>query len=157
MTATASNNLPSQLRGVVCVLVSLLVAGCSSFNSDWKKTAGTAISPDTIEGGWEGSWLSAVKGHHGALRCIMTRIDDTQYRARYRATYWKMFRIGYTMAMRVEPQPGRAFKMQGENDLGWWGGGVYRYDGEASATNFLATYRSKYDHGTFEMKRPAPR
>ena len=85
----------------------------------------------------------------------MTRIDGARYHARYKATYWKIFRIGYTVEMTVEPQSEGVFKMRGENDLGWWGGGIYHYEGKASDTNFFATYRSKYDHGTFEMKRPA--
>jgi hypothetical protein len=33
-------------------------------------------------------------------------------------------------------------------------GGVYTYEGSASATNFTSTYNSKYDHGVFQMRRP---
>ncbi len=33
-------------------------------------------------------------------------------------------------------------------------GGVYHYDGDATPTNFFSTYKSKYDHGTFQMTRP---
>ena len=33
-------------------------------------------------------------------------------------------------------------------------GGVYYYEGRATATNMISTYRTKYDHGTFDMKRP---
>ena len=85
----------------------------------------------------------------------MIRIDDGKYHARFKATYWKIFRIGYRVEMSVEPHPDGVFKLSGENDLGWWGGGVYRYEGDVTATNFLSTYRSKYDHGTFQMKRPS--
>jgi len=84
----------------------------------------------------------------------MTRIGDSQYHVRFKATYWKIFHIGYSVDMKAEAQTGGVFKTTGENDLGWWGGGVYHYEGTVSATNFLATYKSEYDHGTFEMKRP---
>jgi hypothetical protein len=45
-------------------------------------------------------------------------------------------------------------RFEGEADLGWLAGGVYRYDGQATPASFFSTYKSKYDHGTFQMKRP---
>jgi len=46
------------------------------------------------------------------------------------------------------------WQFQGDENLGWLAGGVYHYEGRVSPTNFHSTYRSKYDHGTFEMGRP---
>jgi len=112
-------------------------------------------SPENdFSGSWEGSWLSEVNGHHGRLRCIVTRLDDVHYRARYKATYWKIFRFSYTVDMQVEQPSGGGFRFLGEADLGWWGGVVYHYEGHASPTYFFSTYSSKYDHGKFQMKRP---
>jgi len=87
----------------------------------------------------------------------MYRFDDHTYEARFKATYWKIFRVGYDVALLVERKPDGSFRLSGENDLGWWGGGVYHYEGDVSSTNFAATYRSRYDHGTFQMQRPAGR
>ena len=134
----------------------LLTGGCSTFNRDWKKAVATPGAADTVEGCWEGTWLSARNGHTGKLRCLATKTDDRQIRARFKATYWKIFRIGYEVTLNSESLPGDKVHIQGENDLGWWGGGVYHYSGTISPTNFSSTYRSKYDHGTFEMKRPGP-
>jgi len=42
----------------------------------------------------------------------------------------------------------------GEADLGWMAGGVYKYDGHANSTDYFCTYHSSYDNGSFTMKRP---
>lgn len=141
---------------LIGLCLALLTGGCSTFNRDWKKAGTTPVSTDTVEGRWEGFWLSAKNGHTGKLRCLATRIDDRQIRARFKATYWKILRVSYEVTLNAESLTNHAVHIQGENDLGWWGGGVYRYDGTINPTNFSSTYRSKYDHGTFEMKRPEP-
>jgi hypothetical protein len=131
-----------------------MMTGCSTFNREWKAAAVEPIPADTVAGRWEGLWLSDVNGHDGRLRCLVTRAGDKQYQAHYRATYWKCFRFSYRATMQIEKAPGDdAHTFQGEADLGWWGGGVYRYEGRITSTNFFSTYRSKYDHGTFRMKR----
>jgi hypothetical protein len=135
------------------VLFAAVSTGCSTFNRDWKKAA-TPLPADGIAGRWEGSWLSEMDGHRGRLRCVITGLADGRYRAHYKATYWKIFRFSYTVEMQVEHRSGDRFEMRGETNLGWWGGGVYQYEGEVSPTNFVCTYRSKYDHGRFRMERP---
>ena len=143
------------VRLTVCALALALAAtGCSTFSSDWKKAAATAPTANDISGRWEGSWLSDVNGHRGKLRCHVTRFDDTHYRTRYKATYWKILRIGYKVNIQVKQESPGVFRFRGETDLGWWGGGVYHYDGKVTPTNFFSTYQSKYDHGTFQMTRP---
>jgi len=84
----------------------------------------------------------------------VNRLDDRSCRARFKATYWKILRFSYTVNLHVTREPQGPFNFQGEADLGWWGGGVYHYDGHATPTNFFSTYRSEYDHGTFRMARP---
>ena len=102
---------------------------------------------------WEGTWSSDADGHHGKLRCRLTPLGPDRYRARYKATYWKLLRFSYAVTLRGQATNG-VFRFQGEANLGWWAGGVYRYAGQITATNLLSTYRSKYDHGTFQL-RPA--
>jgi len=60
----------------------------------------------------------------------------------------------YTVNLRVTREPPGPFNFQGEADLGWWGGGVYSYDGQATPANFFSTYKSRYDRGSFRMTRP---
>jgi hypothetical protein len=134
--------------------LAMAATGCSTFNSDWKRASATTATAHDIDGRWEGSWLSDRNGHHGGLRCLVSRLDDRSYRARFKATYWKFLRFSYTVNLQATREPSGLFNFQGEANLGWWGGGVYHYDGHATPTNFFSTYRSKYDHGTFRMARP---
>lgn len=129
------------------------VCGCSTFNRDWRAAAQQPAPANSIEGRWEGRWLSDVNGHNGNLRCLMTRESDTRYQARYRATYRKLLRFSYTVPLTVAAGDG-VWQFSGEENLGKLAGGIYRYEGRATTTNFHSTYTSKYDHGTFEMHRP---
>jgi len=128
-------------------------AGCCSFNRDWKAQMKKAVPENEIEGPWDGSWLSETKGHHGRLRGLLTRQTEDQYRARFHAKFWKIFSFGYTVPL-TATKTNEAYHMRGDADLGWWAGGAYHYEADANPTNFIATYRSKGDHGTFQMHRP---
>jgi hypothetical protein len=48
---------------------------------------------------------------------------------------------------------GDGWRLTGEKDLGWFAGGVYRYEGRVAGDEFRATYTSPNDRGVFEMKR----
>ncbi len=138
-----------------CALVLALVLlgnGCSSFNRDWKSAAGQPAA-NSIAGRWEGKWLSDVNHHTGTLRCVLKREDDAKYRASFRATYWKTFRASYHVEFTGEMREG-VWHFKGDENLGWFAGGIYHYAGQVTPTNFFSTYHCKYDHGTFELRRP---
>jgi hypothetical protein len=108
-----------------------------------------------ITGPWEGRWISKSNGHNDAMRALITKVDTNHYDVKFHAAYkkWITVHFGYTVRMETKPSTnGVAF--HGSENLGALAGGVYTYDGHADATNFFSTYRSKYDRGTFEMKRP---
>lgn len=136
----------------VAVLLLLMACGCSTFNRDWKEAAQQPTPSDSIEGRWEGEWLSEVNGHSGKLRCLLLRAGDERCAARFRATYGKVFRFSYTVPLTVQPHYG-GWEFNGQENLGRLAGGVYYYEGRASPTNFFSTYRSKYDHGIFGLRR----
>lgn len=139
---------------VVAALLVLFACGCSSFNRDWKKAAQMPVTLASMEGRWQGRWLSDVNGHNGKLLCIMSRQENGDYAARFRATYWKVFKFSYTVPLKAE-RTNDVWHFRGEENLGVLAGGVYEYAGNATPTNFHSTYGSKYDHGIFEMTRPA--
>jgi hypothetical protein len=143
----------NRLLSLAGILVTLLLCGGCSFNRAWNKAGQTPGPPDSIEGRWDGRWLSDVNGHTGRLRCLLTRKNDTTYTARFRATYWKIFRYSYGVDLLFEARDG-GWQFRGDEDLGWLAGGAYHYAGQVTPTNFQAIYRSKYDHGTFELSRP---
>ena len=135
----------------VALLLALLSSGCS-FDRAWKVAATTPVPANDIQGRWQGTWVSEANAHTGKLRCLVTRLEDGKYQARYHAKYRKILGFGYTAALDTTQTNG-SFKFTGEADLGW-AGGVYHYEGKANATNFYSTYQSKYDHGMFQMSRP---
>ena len=134
----------------------LLVAGCSSFNREWKAAAQRPAAPGSIEGRWQGTWRSDANGHTDELRCLNTRTNDA-YSARLHARYRKVvrFSFGYTVPLVVTAKEGGA-QFEGAANLGWLAGGRYTYKGSATPTNFFSTYSCKYDYGVFEMTRPKP-
>ncbi len=136
------------------LLLGLAATGCSTFNRDWKAAASTAAPANDITGRWEGTWQSEATGHHGELRSLVTHLAGGDYQARYRAKYLRILSFSYPVRLKVAAA-GDGFKFNGEADLGWYAGGRYQYESRASATNFFSTYKSKDDHGSFQMTRPA--
>ena len=134
-------------------ILALLLCGCSSFNREWRRAAARPTSENSMEGRWEGTWSSDVNHHHGKLRCLMVHETNSVYQARFRATYASVFHFSYAVLLEVQPHFG-GWEFSGEADLGKLAGGSYYYEGRATRTNFLSTYRSSGDHGVFAMKRP---
>lgn len=148
--ASEASRWPATLTGLS---VALLVCGCSTFNRDWRAAANQPVATNSMEGRWEGQWLSHVNGHTGNLRCLLSHESDTRLLARFRASYWKIFRFSYSVPLQVRGGDG-GWEFSGEENLGKLAGGVYRYEGRVTPTNFHSTYTSKHDHGVFEMSRP---
>ena len=149
--------LPRTWIAAACFFAVFLITGCSSFNRAWKKSAAIPPEANSLAGRWEGTWLSNVNGHNDQLRCLMSPVTNGIYSARFHAKYRRgilRFTFGYTAELTVREEEG-TFQFQGESNLGWYAGGVYRYAGTASGTNFFSTYDSKYDRGFFRMTRPA--
>jgi hypothetical protein len=136
----------------------IVCAGCCGFDRAWRRAAEESpVPPNDLRGRWAGSWRSDVTGHSNELRCLMTPQTNGLSSARFHARYKKgifRFSFGYTIPLQVR-RTGEAFEFEGQADLGWLAGGVYRCEGSATSTNFHSTYESKYDHGVFEMTRPA--
>lgn len=93
------------------------------------------------------------------MRCLLTPVATNQYDAKFHAAYshprfkWMKIHYGYTVRLQTEPVT-NGVTFRGQEDLGPLAGGVYTYAGRVNPTNFTSTYKCKYDHGIFEMKRP---
>ena len=98
---SASNKSVSRVFqiGPGIALIALL-CGCSSFNKEWR-TAGEGVPATDLAGRWDGSWKSDVNGHHGRLRCIMSKKDDQVYTARFHANYLKILSFTYTADLKT--------------------------------------------------------
>lgn len=139
-------------RLVLWGLVAVVASGCS-FNREWKRAAAYRTPTNDIAGAWVGQWRSDVNDHHGMLWCILTPHAPNACMARYKARFWKVFTARYAVPLSVTNINGD-FRFSGSANLGTLGGGIYTYDGSATATHFQSRYRSKRDHGTFVMRRP---
>ncbi|HEY0551552.1 MAG TPA: hypothetical protein VGF13_18250 [Verrucomicrobiae bacterium] len=149
-----------QLFRLTIIVAAFILTGCSAFNYEWRQAAkqpGAASARD-ITGRWEGRWSSKSSGHENKMRALIARRDTNHYDVKFHAAY-KVFkfipvRFGYTVRMETKPSTNDSVAFRGSEDLGGLAGGVYTYEGHADATNFFSTYKSKYDRGVFEMKRP---
>jgi hypothetical protein len=135
------------------LLLALLafLCGCSSFNRDWKHAQTAVVNENSIAGRWEGYWISSG-GHHGRLRCLMSPETNSICQARFHAIYGRIFHFTYTVPLEMQPHD-LGWEFNGEANLGKLAGGVYYYEGRATTTNLISTYRCKYEHGKFELER----
>ena len=138
------------------------IAGCSSFPRDFRETVKSIPPPSSIEGAWQGEWVS-TGGHRGQLRCLLAlKACDPGMsfgikpicEARFEAKFAGIFTAHYTTLLVIE-SGGETTTLIGDHDLGWLGGGKYHYEAKVTPKTFDATYRSDADRGTFQMARPA--
>ena len=129
------------------LFVAVLTTGCSSFNRAWRNPPPQSTG---LAGRWEGRWQSAHTRHNGRLRAIMRPRTAERYDARFHATHGSVLSAEYGVTFDAK-QCGLRSEFRGAADLGIWG--RYETAGYAIATRLHATYRSKFDYGTFEMRR----
>jgi len=129
------------------------LSGCSSFNRDWRHAANHPSPEADITGRWEGRWQSEANQHQGKLRCLLTKSGPEQYLARFRATYLGILHFESDVTLLTHSMDG-LWQARGTKDLGNMAGGVFDYEGRITPTRFDATYKSREDHGIFEMTRP---
>jgi hypothetical protein len=108
--------------------------------------------PD-LSGRWEsGSWHSDTTGHKGPLRATFHQQDDGNYRVIFRGRFWGVVPFRYGVTLQVTGQQDDKVLLSGSSRLGPILG-TFTYSGEASATEFQATYQSRGDHGVFLLSR----
>ncbi len=135
------------------MVLSAAIGGCGGFGKQWAQTTAVVQPPADIIGAWSGTWSSEATGHDGALRCIITRVDQNIYSARFHARFMKILSAQYTTILHVTVSDG-VWHITGESDLGWFGGGLYRQEGEIRDGIYAARYESKGDRGLLRMSRP---
>ncbi len=142
-------------RLVMVCLLSLLCAGCSRFEKDWRAAALNPTGATSLAGRWQGTWKSDVNGHTDELRCLIKPAEEGRFTAHYHARYRRglfRFTFQYTVPLVAQPTPD-GWSFSGQADLGWLAGGLYRYAGTANANRFHSSYDSRYDRGAFELHR----
>jgi hypothetical protein len=138
---------------LVTVTAAWFATGCSTFNREWENAA--SLPNQGAQGRWVGTWKSEANGHTDDLRCILRQTGEGKYQAHFYAHYKRgiRFSVGYHVHLEGQESSG-VLKFHGDENLHWYAGGIYHYEGTADAANFTSTYSCKYDHGTFQMSRP---
>lgn len=135
-------------------LVPLLVlatglCGCSSFQSRWDQAP--PHPADGVSGRWIGTWQNTNNAHGGPLKAVLMPQGSNTFSAHFHAGWGK--RSGtFRMPMRGTHE-GDSFRFEGSRRIL----GV-RIDtaGTIRPDEFQATYHSRFDTGTFTLRRPQP-
>lgn len=104
-----------------------------------------------LSGSWSGNWESDSTGHHGPLRCTLTKLDQSTYRADFSGRFFKIIPFRYSVDLDVV-QDGDTVTLSGEQRLGRRLGDFY-YNAEANTQDFVANYSSCKDQGRFVLSR----
>lgn len=145
---------------VILLLAAVVVAGkFAGFGCAGRQqpmTPAPSISnADLMEGNWHGTWSSNQRDMGGELRCRIGKLPSGDYRAQFNAVFAKVFTNESLVKLRVDSK-GSSWTFSGEEDLGMLKGGIYKYTGRSDGQEFVCDYDSRYDKGTFRMKRVAP-
>lgn len=124
-----------------------VVSNCRGFHEAWQ-SAPLPSEDDPLSGQWEGEWMSDANGAHGPLRCVVTPVGPGRWRATFHATFMRMLKACYSTELE-----GHGDGFRGSSDLGTVAGGIYEYAAEVTGDQFVSTFRSRTDHGTFRMRR----
>ena len=104
-----------------------------------------------LSGQWSGTWKSSKTGHKGPLRCTLTRIEDSRYRADFSGRFFKIIPFRYSVTLQVQEE-GETVTLSGQKNMGLFFGTFY-YSAKADSGSFTASYQSCRDRGQFVMKR----
>ncbi len=147
-------------RILSALLLTCLLSSCSlSFKREWKSARMAGPKP-SVEGAWEGTWESAVNGHHGRLRSVVGPAKNAEgdHSFHYHATWAGILSGAYRVDHRVKAVKGAKdqWSFTGQHQMPKWAGGLYTYGGTVKGDRFSACYECKLDKGTFTMKRVKP-
>lgn len=104
-----------------------------------------------LEGRWRGGWQSCSNGHKGRLNAQFCRIDSTHVRAKFKGTFAKVIPFRYRPVLDIVYEEPGLMVLQGNKRIPF--GGNFEYNATISGNQFTATYRSRRDHGVWQLQR----
>ena len=113
------SSMKKVLHWILAGWILSISTGCSGFHRAWRQetTTNPTYPPSTVEGAWEGEWISESNGHRGRLRCLFTGNEDGTYTTWYHAKYLKF--LGFAYAVEVSSNPSdEGYSLSGQADLG---------------------------------------
>lgn len=141
--------MKSIVRCVAAFLLMLALAGCKSFDKEWARARALPPAVSGMAGTWVGTWQNTNNTHGGALRAIVTPSGADSYRARFHAT-WGNHEGSFTTRLKGT-RDGDAFVFEGRKRIL---GFLIVTRGRGDAKDLSSTYESRFDSGTFTLRRP---
>jgi hypothetical protein len=152
------------LPSLLALVATLGLSSCGmGFRSDWKAALKAPSKPMSIEGAWEGHWISEVNGHTGQLLAVVgstaattagkgaSKDAGTARPVRYFARWGWLFRGSFDSVHQTHGHDGFT-TFTADRKIGNLG--HFHAEGMISADKFVARYEAAGDHGKFELKRP---
>ena len=136
----------------VLLALGLVATGCT-FSREWKAAARQPADPKDITGAWEGTWQNSNNDHQDRLKAVVTRVSDTEYRARFKAWWHVVFSGTFRTTLKGSWQ-GDVFVFEGQEKVYGW---RFDQEGRVTSTQFDSKYLSDGDDGSFTLRRPVPR
>lgn len=128
------------------VAITVLLAGCSSFDADWK--AASAAKSGGISGRWVGTWQNTNNTHGGVLKALITPDGTNEFAARFYAE-WGSHSGSFKTTLRGHFENDTFVFESSKRIMGF----KITTAGHATYEDFFATYSSRFDNGTFTLKR----
>ncbi|MGI9494812.1 MAG: hypothetical protein ACR2NK_02055 [Mariniblastus sp.] len=104
-----------------------------------------------LSGTWNGNWKSCKSGHHGRLNAHFCRLDETHVQAKFTGSFAKVIPFRYRPVLTIAHEEPGLMILEGNKKLPLVGN--FYYSAIVSEAGFSATYRSRRDHGVWQMSR----
>jgi hypothetical protein len=132
-------------------VIAARMSGFGCLTGRWVASSARPPNAERLEGDWIGTWTSDLDRMGGALHCRIRKVGEGEYQATFEAVFARFFTFKSPVTLKVL-QKGPTWTFAGERDLGLLAGGTYKYDGHSDGADFVCTYDSKWNKGTFRMK-----
>ena len=140
---------------MVGAAVLLTRQGCGTTKpTDWQADAPPPPPADLLAGQWEGTWASDSKPLKGKLSAGIEKLPNGDYRASFTSEAGFGITDRSVCTFHVTPGP-NLWTFAGKENMGILKGGTYTYQGTVDGSDFVCTYDSTFDKGTFRMRRGA--
>ena len=109
------------------------------------------MSTDGVSGRWVGTWQNTNNAHGGPLQAVLISQGTHTFAAYFHAG-WGKHSGTFKTPIQGEHE-GESFRFQGSKRIL---GLKINTAGTIRSDEFNATYESRFDSGTFTLKRPSP-
>jgi hypothetical protein len=146
----------TKLRSFVSALaLTLSLASCgTAYQAKWNAARDKGGAPGSIEGAWEGKWLSSTNGHTGKLWCLIGEGSPNERNFDYRATWGRILSGSFSATHQLQ-RKGDATTFVVDHPIGKLG--TFHAEGTIADGKFSACYQAAGDRGTLELTRPTQR